>query len=47
MSFEWIIFSIIILHFIIGFGWLLYKLEIEKSDEIMKQDAETTNSKPE
>lgn len=30
MSFEWIIFSIIILHFLIGFGWLFYKLEIEK-----------------
>lgn len=31
MSFEWIIFSIIILHFLIGFGWLFYKLEIEKN----------------
>lgn len=31
MHSEWIIFSVIILHFIIGFGWLFYKLEIEKS----------------
>ena len=27
---EQIIFAIIILHLIVGFGWLLYKLEIQK-----------------
>jgi len=31
MSKEFIIFGIIILHFVIGFGWLLYKLEFDKS----------------
>jgi hypothetical protein len=31
MSKEFIIFGIIILHFLIGFGWLLYKLEFDKS----------------
>ena len=31
MSKEYIIFGIIILHFLIGFGWLFYKLEFEKS----------------
>jgi len=32
MSCEFIIFGIVILHFIIGFGWLLYKLEFEKNE---------------
>jgi hypothetical protein len=27
---EKIIFGIVILHLIVGFGWLLYKLEFEK-----------------
>jgi hypothetical protein len=28
---EIIIMSIVVIHFIIGFGWLFYKLEIEKN----------------
>lgn len=34
---EILIIAVIILHFVIGFGWLIYKLEFEKSkpkDEI-------------
>lgn len=33
MQTEYIIMAIVILHFIIGFGWLIYKLEIEKNKE--------------
>lgn len=28
---EYIIMGIVVVHFIIGFGWLLYKLEFEKN----------------
>lgn len=28
---EIIIMSIVVIHFIIGFGWLFYKLEIEEN----------------
>lgn len=27
---NYIIFGIILLHLIVGFGWLIYKLEIQK-----------------
>jgi len=27
---DYIIFGLVLLHLIIGFGWLLYKLEIQK-----------------
>lgn len=30
MPWEFFIFGIVLLHFIIGFGWLLYKLEIDR-----------------
>jgi hypothetical protein len=31
MSREFIILAVVMLHFIIGFGWLLYKFEFEKN----------------
>lgn len=31
MNKEFIIIGILIVHFVVGFGWLFYKLEIEKS----------------
>jgi hypothetical protein len=31
MPWEYIVMAIVVIHFIIGFGWLFYKLEIEKN----------------
>ena len=47
MSFEWIIFFVIILHFIVGFDWLFYKLEIEKSEDKNKKDTTSHENKSE
>jgi hypothetical protein len=33
---ENIIFGIILLHLVVGFGWLFYKLEIQKNKEPKK-----------
>ena len=30
---EIVYISIVVLHFIIGFGWLYYKLEVEKDEK--------------
>jgi hypothetical protein len=35
---EIIIIAVIVLHFLIGFGWLIYKLEFEKSKPTNEKD---------
>ena len=30
---EGVVFGVIILHLVVGFGWLYYKLEIQKKEE--------------
>jgi len=33
---NYVIFGIILLHLVVGFGWLFYKLEIQKDKPINK-----------
>ena len=46
MSFVQVIVGIVILHFLIGFGWVLYKLAFEKTDPEKKEPGTTDNEKP-
>lgn len=39
---NYIIFGIILLHLILGFGWLIYKLEIQK-EKPKEEDNSTTD----
>lgn len=39
---NYIIFGIILLHLILGFGWLIYKLEIQKGKP-KEEDNSTTD----
>jgi len=40
---EKIIFGIILLHLVVGFGWLFYKLEIQKKNP--KNNSESNKKK--
>ncbi|MDI1317380.1 hypothetical protein [Flavobacterium sp.] len=42
---NYIIFGIILLHLIIGFGWLIYKLEIQKGKPKDDNSADVDNPK--
>lgn len=34
---DYLIFGLVLLHLVVGFGWLLYKLEIQKKPKDEKQ----------
>ena len=37
---SYVIFGIILLHLVVGFGWLVYKLEIQKDKPKVDEDIE-------
>lgn len=42
---NYIIFGIILLHLIVGFAWLIYKLEIQKEKPKENKDLDIENTK--
>ena len=42
---NYIIFGIILLHLFVGFGWLIYKLEIQKGKPKDDINTDPTNTK--
>lgn len=40
---DYLIFGLVLLHLVVGFGWLLYKLEIQKKTK--DENREETNSR--
>lgn len=42
---NYIIFGIILLHLVAGFGWLFYKLEIQKDKSKEKDDIDLHDKK--
>ncbi len=42
---NYIIFGIILLHLLIGFGWLIYKLEIQKGKPKEDKDLDIEDTK--
>lgn len=42
---NYIVFGIILLHLIVGFGWLFYKLEIQKDKPKNDDSAENDQQK--
>jgi len=43
MSLANILFIIVMLHLAVGFGWVIYKLEFDKSDKKTKEIEEPQN----
>ena len=41
---SYIIFGIILLHLVVGFGWLVYKLEIQKDKPKKDENKDLTDS---
>ena len=42
---NYIIFGVILLHLVAGFGWLFYKLEVQKSKSKGKENADAIDKK--
>jgi hypothetical protein len=42
---DYLIFGIILLHIIVGFGWLIYKMEIQKEKPKNKDAADDDQTK--
>ena len=40
---SYVIFGIILLHLVVGFGWLVYKLEIQKDKPKDDKDSDNKN----
>lgn len=42
---NYIIFGVILLHLVAGFGWLFYKLEVQKSKSKDKENVDSIEPK--
>lgn len=38
---NYIIFGVILLHLVVGFGWLIYKLEFQKKKNSTDEESDT------